>query len=133
VNLFSARGSPDFLPDTDLRLEREHPGATHELWLSGRINIESAPDLSTLLLQRLRFTDCQTLIVNSEDIVYIDAAGIATLIEVLKAARQLGKQLLLKGLRERPLYLFEVARLLHLFNGEGESAANIGPVPGGTP
>jgi anti-anti-sigma factor len=133
VSLFSTRESPYFRPDADLRLEREHPGAMHELWLSGRIDIESAPELRTLLLQRLRLTACQILAVNAEDVVYIDGAGIATLLEVLKAARLLGKQLVLKGLQERPRYLFEVTGLQHLFNGEGGSAANMGPVPARTP
>ena len=133
MNLFSARQSPDFLPDADLRVDREHPGATHEVWLSGRIDIESAPDMRKLLLDRLRLPACRTLIVDAEGVVYIDVAGIATLLEVLKAARLLEKQFVLKGLRERPRYLFEITRLLHLFNGEGESAANMGPVSTGTP
>jgi anti-anti-sigma factor len=132
VSLFSTRESPNLL-HADLRLERESPGATHELWFSGRINIASAPDLRTLLMNRLRLPACRTLTVNSEEVVYIDGAGVATLLEVLKAARLLGKQFLLKGLRERPRYLFEVTRLLHLFNGEGEAAANTGPVPAITP
>jgi hypothetical protein len=33
----------------------------------------------------------------------------------------LGKQFVLKGLRERPRYLFEVTGLQHLFTGEGET------------
>jgi anti-anti-sigma factor len=98
------------------------------VWLSGRIDIESAPDMGKLLLDRLRLPACQTLSVNSEGVVYIDVAGIATLLEVLKAARLLGKQFVLKGLRERPRYLFEVTQLLHLFNGEGDSVANAGRV-----
>ena len=133
MSLFRARQSPYFLPDADLRLESEHPGVMHEVWLSGRINIESAPDMRELLLQRLRLPACRTLTVNSEGVVYIDVAGIATLLEVLKSARLVGKQLVLKGLRERPRYLFEVTRLLHLFNGEGGAAAGTGPVPTGTP
>ncbi len=104
----------------------------HEVWLSGRIDIESAPDMGKLLLDRLRLPACRTLTVNSEGVAYIDVAGIATLLEVLKVARLLGKQLVLKGLRERPRYLFEVTRLLHFFNGEGNTAAGMGPVPIGT-
>jgi len=121
VSLFSAKESAYFRRDADLRLEREQAGATHELWLSGRIDIESAPELQKLLLQRVRLTACRTLAVNAEDVVYIDAAGIATLLEVLKAARLLGKQFVLKGLQERPRYLFEVTGLQHLFTGEGET------------
>jgi anti-anti-sigma factor len=110
------------LPDAGLRLERETPGAAHDLWLSGRINIESAPDLRALLLQRVQLPVCRILTVNCDAIVYVDIAGVAILLEILKAARLLGKQFLLKGLRERPRFLFEVAQLLHLFNGEGVPA-----------
>jgi anti-anti-sigma factor len=113
-------------------VDREHPGATHEVWLSGRVDIESAPDMGKLLLHRLRLPACRTLALNSEQIVYIDVAGLATLLEVLKAARLLGKQLVLRGLRERPRYLFEVTRLLHFFNGEGDNEALMGPVPART-
>jgi anti-anti-sigma factor len=74
--------------------------------------------MGKLLQYRLRLPACRTLTVNSEGIVYIDVAGLATLLEVLKAARLLEKQFVLKGLRERPRYLFEVTRLLHLFSGE---------------
>jgi anti-anti-sigma factor len=132
MSLFRGRHSPDLLADAGLRVEREYPGATHEVWFSGRIDIESAPDMGKLLLYRLRLPACRTLSVNAEGVVYIDVAGVATLLEVLKAARLLGKQFVLKGLRERPRYLFEVTRLLHLFDGEGESTANVDPVPAGT-
>ena len=132
VSQLSARQPSYFLSNSSVRVEREYPGVTHEVWLSGRIDIESAPDLGRLLLDRLGLPACRRLTVNSEQIVYIDVAGIATLIEVLKAARLLGKQFLLRGLRERPRYLFEVTRLLHLFGGEGESEAGMGPVPART-
>jgi len=121
------------LPDVGLRVEREYPGAAHEVRFLGRIDIESAPDMRKLLLDRLRLPACRTLIVDAEGVVYIDVAGIATLLEVLKAARLLEKQFVLKGLRERPRYLFEITRLLHLFSGKGESAAGMGPVPAKTP
>src|SRR5258708_5902997 len=87
VSLFRTRQSPYFMPDAGLRVEHEHPGSTHEVWLAGRIDIESAPDMGKLLLYRLRLAACRTLTVNSEHVVYIDVAGLATLLEVLKAAR----------------------------------------------
>jgi len=119
VNLFGPRPSPHLSPDAGLRVDREHPGTTHEVWFSGRIDIESAPDMGKLLLYWLRLPACRTLTVNTENVVYIDVAGIATMLEVLKAARLAGKQFVLTGLQERPRYLFEATRLLHLFNGEG--------------
>jgi anti-sigma B factor antagonist len=132
MSLFHAKQSPQLLPGAGLRVEREEPGAAHEVWLSGRIDIDSAPDLRKVLLHRLRLPACRTLTVNSEQIAYIDSAGIATLLEVLKAARQLRKQFGLNGLRDRPRYLFEVTRLLHLFDGGGDSVTGTRPVTGRT-
>jgi anti-anti-sigma regulatory factor len=77
--------------------------------------------MGKLLQNRLRLPACRILTVNAEGVVYIDVAGIATLLEVLKAARLLGKRLVLKGLRE--------SRLLHLFNGEGDRGAGVDPAP----
>jgi anti-anti-sigma factor len=114
-------------------MERESPGAAHEVWLSGRIDIDSAPDLRKVLLDRLRLPVCRTLTLNCEHIVYLDIAGIATLLEILKAARMLRKQFVLKGLQEKPRYLFEVTRLLHLFESEGDSAADTEANPARTP
>jgi anti-anti-sigma regulatory factor len=44
------------------------------------------------------------------------------LVETLKAARTQGKTFHLSGLRERPRYLLETTRLLHLFD-EGTAEA----------
>jgi len=45
----------------------------------------------------------------------VDTSGLAVLVETLKAARTVGKAFHLSGLRERPRYLLEATRLLHLF------------------
>ena len=132
-SLFKTGQSLYVLPDDGLRVVCEQHGAMHEVWLCGRIDIESAPDLGKLLLNRLGLPACRTLIVNSEGVIYIDVAGIATLLEALKAARLRGKQLVLKGLQEKPRYLFEVTRLLHLFDGNVDIAAGTNPVSTRTP
>jgi anti-anti-sigma factor len=132
VGLFRTRHPPNFLHGAGLQVEREHPGVAHEVWLSGRIDIESAPNMGELLQNRLGLPTCRTLTVNAEGVDYIDVAGIATLLEVLRSARLLGKQFLIRDLRERPRYLFEVTRLLHLFGGEGDGGPGMSPVPSGT-
>jgi anti-anti-sigma factor len=50
------------------------------------------------------------------EVVYVDTSGLALLVEILKAARTQGKTFQVSGLRERPRYLLEATRLLHLFN-----------------
>lgn len=84
--------------------------------VSGRITIDSAPDLRTLLLQHLAIPACKSLTLDLSDVVYVDTSALAVLLEALKAAYGLNKTFHLSGLRERPRYLFEATRLLHLFD-----------------
>ena len=83
--------------------------------LSGRITIDSSPDLQALLLRRVQSPNCRGLIVDLYDVAYIDTSGLAMLMELLRAARLGDKEIRLSGLRERPRYLLEATRLLHLF------------------
>jgi anti-sigma B factor antagonist len=83
--------------------------------LTGRITIDSAPDLRSFLFRQLRLKTCRVFRVDFGEVIYIDTSGLAVLVESLKAARQSSKQFQLSGLQERPRYLLEATHLLHLF------------------
>jgi anti-sigma B factor antagonist len=100
----------------DIRAVWEHRGAECAVSLSGRITIDSAPDLRELLLEHVNSPDSHLLTVDFDKVGYVDTSGLAILVEVLKAARSQGKTFSLSGLRERPRYLLEAMRLLHLFH-----------------
>ena len=102
--------------DTDIRAVCEQRGAECQLSLSGRITIDSSPDLRALLLRQLESSSCRILTVDFHEVAYVDTSGLAMLVEVLKAARTQGKAFHLSGLQERPRYLLEATRLLHLFH-----------------
>jgi anti-sigma B factor antagonist len=107
--------------DGDIRAVCEHRGTECQVRLSGRITIDSAPGLRLLLLRGLAAPSCQSLTVDFRDVTYVDTSGLAILVEVLKAARAQAKVFHLSGLQERPRFLLEATRLLHLFqevNGE---------------
>ena len=101
--------------DEGIQAVSENRGAESRVSLSGRITIDSSPGLRALLLERLESPGCQTLTVDFCEVTYIDTSGLAILVEVLRAARIQGKAFRLSGLRERPRYLLETTRLLHLF------------------
>ena len=84
--------------------------------LSGRITIESSPDLRELLLERVNSPDSRSLTVDFYEVAYVDTSGLAMLIEVLKAARHQGKTFSLSRLRERPRFLLEATQLLRFFH-----------------
>ena len=102
--------------DADIRAVCDQRGAECRVSLSGRITIDSSPDLRELLLGQLESSTCQILTVDFHEVAYVDTSGLALLVEILKAARTQGKAFHLSGLQERPRYLLEATRLLHLFD-----------------
>lgn len=106
--------------DADIRAVCEAHGVECQVWLSGRITIDSSPSVRALLLQRLESPDCQNLTVDLREVPYVDTSGLAVLVEILKAARTQGKTFQLSGLSERPRFLLEATRLLHLFREVSE-------------
>ena len=90
--------------------------------LSGRINVDSSPDLRDQLLAILLSKPSpRAVTVNLAGVPYIDVSGIATLIEALKIARHHQTRFCLQGLGGSVLRLFQVTSVLDLFEaGECE-------------
>jgi len=101
--------------DPEIRAACRNSSDGYGVELSGRITIDSSPGVHAQLLRRLQSPNCKTLTVDLYDVEYIDTSGLAMLIELLRAARLMGKAFQLSGLRERPRYLLEATGLLHLF------------------
>ena len=81
--------------------------------LEGSIDLQNSHGLRTALFEKLPETP--KLALNMTGIRYIDSSGIATLIEVLKKARDLNKDFVLFGLG-RPVYdVLKLTRLLGVF------------------
>jgi anti-sigma B factor antagonist len=94
------------------------------LRLKGRLGIDSSPDLRDRLLAMLRGPSPKTVVVDLANLVYVDASGIATLLEALKVARHRQIRLCLQGLQGRPLHFFEVAGVLPLFETDRSGSAS---------
>ena len=101
--------------DSAIRAHCDDLGGNCAVSLSGRLTIDSAPDVLTLFLRRLESPSCHSLTIHFDDVAYVDTSGLAVLVEALKAARARGKGFYITGLRERPRYLLEATRMLHLF------------------
>jgi len=87
--------------------------------LHGHLGIDSSPDLRDRLLAMLEGQPPKTIVVDLTEVSYIDASGIATLLEALKIARSRQVTLCLKGLHGRIVRLFEATGLLALFETTG--------------
>ena len=100
---------------TELSIKVSHYNDAAIVSLNGRLTIESSPGLRDCLLTMLRSGSLHSLKVDLAGVPYMDASGIATLIEALKTSRSHNVELRLSGLQDRVRYLLEVAGLLPLF------------------
>jgi anti-sigma B factor antagonist len=82
--------------------------------MQGRITIDSADQMRRRLANALR-THPTLVAVDLSDVPYMDTAGLATLIEAMRRARQQGTRLVLSGIQQQPGYLLKVTDLDHVF------------------
>src|SRR5260370_14313081 len=94
----------------------DHSGADARVGLSGRIDVDSSPDLRDCLLAILSEEPLpRAITVDLAGVPYIETSGIATLIEALRIARHHQTIFRLQGLSGSALRLFEVTGVLALF------------------
>lgn len=79
----------------------------------GHIDLGSSPSLRKTMLECLKDTD--RLAVNLAEVKYIDSSGIASLLEVLKQARNTRKKFLLFGLTVGVREVLQLTRLTGVF------------------
>ena len=90
--------------------------------LEGDVDLGTSPNLRRALFDLLRETS--RIALNLQALRYIDSSGIATLIEVLKAAQRLQKDFVLFGLSPAVLDVFRlthVNRIFLIFDTEEEA------------
>ena len=101
---------------SNLEISVDQVGDDVMIRLSGRIDVDSSPDLRDRLRTVLS-TEARplTIVVDLAGVSYIETSGIATLIEALRIARHEQINFRLHGLSGAALRLFEVTGVLALF------------------
>lgn len=79
----------------------------------GQIDLGSSPALRKTLLESLN--GAKSVAINLSAVKYIDSSGIASLVEVLRAARNTNKRLVLFGLTGAVLQVLQLTRLTGVF------------------
>jgi anti-sigma B factor antagonist len=110
----------------NLKISLDQVGKDAVVRLTGRVDVDSSPDLRDRL--RILLSEealPQTIIVDLAGVSYIETSGIATLIEALRIARHHQTNFRLQGLSGAVLRLFEVTGVLALFeaNDSGQSGS----------
>lgn len=91
---------------------RERPGITI-VDVTGDIDMGASPGLRKTLLESLK--KIPRLVVNLREVQYVDSSGIASLVEVLKEARDKKKRLILFGLNPAVREALQLTRLTKIF------------------
>jgi len=87
--------------------------------IAGRATVDTSPDLRSVLLGLLRRGASPVLVIDFSALSYVDMAGIATLLEALKAARERSVKLRLTGISGQVRTLAEVAQLDAIYHAWG--------------
>jgi anti-sigma B factor antagonist len=90
-------------------------GQTTIFDLSGDIDFGNSPELREPMLSEIRETRASRVIVNLRQVRYIDSSGVASLIEGLKASRDLGSRFILIGLSAPAREVLQLSRLTKVF------------------
>jgi len=84
--------------------------------VSGNIDMSNSPAVRKALLHEIRESRAARVLVNLTGVGYIDSSGVASLVEGLKACRELGSRLGLFGLSASAREVLKISRLLKLFD-----------------
>jgi anti-sigma B factor antagonist len=88
---------------------------------SGRLDMNTSPALRRAALRLYTNSGCKNLMVDLTEVSFIDTSALATLIEILVAAKEQCAQLTLCGLNENVRYLIDVNGLTGFFRIESST------------
>jgi anti-sigma B factor antagonist len=83
--------------------------------LSGDIDLANSPVVRKALLKEIRDNRTPRVVMNLSNVRYIDSSGVASLVEGLKAARDVGLRFILFGLSTSAREVLQLSRLLKIF------------------
>ena len=83
--------------------------------ISGDIDLAHSSEVRRILLIEFREKRTPRVIVNLLEVNYIDSSGVASLVEGLKASRDVGSRLILFGLSPIAREVLQLSKLLTIF------------------
>ena len=83
--------------------------------VSGDIDFANSPEVRQSVLREIRQSRTPRVVVNLSQVAYIDSSGVASLVEGLKASRDLGSRFILFGLSPSAREVLQLSRLIKVF------------------
>ena len=98
-----------------MQISARKAGGTTIFDLSGDIDFATSPEIRRSVLYEIRESRASCVLVNLSQVRYIDSSGVASLVEGLKASRDLGSRFVLFGLSPFAREVLQLSRLLKVF------------------
>jgi len=83
--------------------------------ISGDIDLATSPELRKALLRELRELKMPRVVLNLGAVRYIDSSGVASLVEGLKASRDVGSRFILFGVNKTIREVLQLSKLVKIF------------------
>ena len=83
--------------------------------LSGDIDFANSPKVRDAVLREIRESNTPRVMMNLSQVRYLDSSGVASLVEGLKASRDLGSRFILFGLSTSAREVLQLSRLIKVF------------------
>jgi anti-sigma B factor antagonist len=103
----------------ELRIETARLGTRIELTLAGELDLVSAPQLESELME-VESPDAGELLLDLGGVQFIDSTGLRVLLGATKRADATGHKLLVRHVRGQARRLFEIAGVTEQFSFEGD-------------
>jgi len=105
----------DLKTASDLVPTARQDGKTVIAAIRGEIDLNKSLELRTELLDVLIKTSARNLVLNLDQVPYMDSSAVAVLVELLQRLRKVGGKIILTNLQPRVRGLLEIARLNTIF------------------
>jgi anti-sigma B factor antagonist len=98
-----------------VQISARHSDKTTILDISGDIDLAHSSEVRRIVLIEFREKRTPRVILNLLEVNYIDSSGVASLVEGLKASRDVGSRLILFGLSPIAHEVLQLSKLLTIF------------------
>ena len=98
-----------------MQISARHTDNTTIFDVTGDIDLANSPEVRKALLREVREKRTPRVVMNLSKVRYIDSSGVASLVEGLKASRDVNSRFILFGLSASAREVLQLSRLLKIF------------------
>lgn len=98
-----------------MQIAARHLDKTTIFDISGDIDLATSPQLRKAVLHELKDLRVPRVVLNLKAVRYIDSSGVASLVEGLKASRDVGSRFVLFGLNTTVREVLQLSKLVKIF------------------